>query len=111
MHDNYNFETEFEHYSNLCGPCVDSTDNQNMYVTQKELLLWYRNLRVIMYCIQKFMRKCVYDYPTSQNTVIPLIITLNFSSDNKCAVTVCESFLLAIANNISPEVEKVKPLT
>ena len=30
---------EFEKYSQFCGPCIVSTENQNLYGPHKELLL------------------------------------------------------------------------
>ena len=53
-------EHEFEHhYSHFCGTCVIASANQNSSVPQKELLLWYWNLELIMHCIQ-FLWVCVH---------------------------------------------------
>ena len=34
-------KNEFEQYTQVCGPCVGTTENENMSNAQKELLLWY----------------------------------------------------------------------
>ena len=39
-------KNEYEHYTQFCGLCVGSSENQNMFYAQKELLLWHWRLGI-----------------------------------------------------------------
>ena len=41
-------ESEFQHYTQLCGPCVGIKENENVPGPQKELLMWHWKLGIEM---------------------------------------------------------------
>ena len=48
---------KFDHFSQLWGPCVGSSENQNMTDIPKELLIWNWKLGISMYHIQELMKE------------------------------------------------------
>ena len=34
-------KNKYEHYTQFCGPCVGSSENQNLSNAQSNLLLWH----------------------------------------------------------------------
>ena len=45
-------KNNYEHYTQLCGPCVGASENKNFCNTQKELFLWHCKWGISMHCIQ-----------------------------------------------------------
>ena len=44
-------KNDFEHYTQFCGPCVGTAENENLSNAQKELLLWHCRWGINMYRI------------------------------------------------------------
>ncbi len=63
-----------KHHSHFCGPCVGTTENENLSAPQKELLKWHWKMGIGMYCIQEMMREWHYEEPTGNKTILPAII-------------------------------------
>ena len=40
---------KFENFSQFCGPCLGSSEIQNMTDPQNKLLIWHWNISIIMY--------------------------------------------------------------
>ena len=45
-------KNEYEHYTQLCVPCVGSSDNQNLSNSQKDIFLWHWRWGISMHRIQ-----------------------------------------------------------
>ena len=45
-------KNEYEHYTQFCGPCVGSSENQNLSNFQKKILLWHWIWGISMHLIQ-----------------------------------------------------------
>jgi hypothetical protein len=69
-----------EHFSHFCGPCVGTTENENLSAPQKELLKWHWKLGISMYRIQEVMRERHYEEPGGHKTILPAIIKLKLAS-------------------------------
>ena len=90
-------KNKFEHYTQFCGPCVGTTENENLSNSQKELLLWHRRWGISMHRIQELMSPQRVKETDGTNNVMGLIIQPNFTTAAKCAVPFCESCLLGRA--------------
>ena len=101
-------KNKFEHYPQLCGPCVGTTENENLSNSQKELLLWHWRWRIIMHHIQELMSSQRVEEPDGTNHVMGPIIQPKFATSVNCAVPFCESLLLGSAKKRSPGVAKNK---
>ena len=59
INDNNGYESivnnESEHYTQFCGPCVGTTENENLSNSQKELLLWHWRWVISMNSMQDMM--------------------------------------------------------
>ena len=44
-----------EFYTQFCGPCVGTVENENLSNAQKELLLWHWRWGISIHCIQELM--------------------------------------------------------
>lgn len=100
--------SEFEHYSKFCGPCVGQKDNTNLSGPQKELLLWHWKLGISMYRIQEMMRKQKMEEPSGKISELPPIIKPKYKSTPNCNVPPCMSCQLARAKKRSTGVTKKK---
>ena len=101
-------KNEFEQYTQFCGPCVGTAENENLYSDQKELLLWHWIWGISMHLIQELTTLQQVKNPNGTKHVIAPIIQPKFSMAEKCAVPVCEYFLLVRAKNRSTVVQKKK---
>ncbi len=63
-----------KHILYFCGPCIGTTENENLSATQKELLKWHWKLGISMYHIQEMMREWHYEEPNGNKTILPAII-------------------------------------
>jgi hypothetical protein len=66
--------TGSKHYSHFCGPCVSTTENENLSAPQKELLKWHWKLGISMYHIQEMMCEQHYEEPNGNKPILPAII-------------------------------------
>jgi hypothetical protein len=67
-------------------PCVGGLVNENLTMTQKELLLWHWRLGVGMQRIQAIMHNHTFEDPYGQSQVHPPIIKAKFASTSSCAI-------------------------
>ena len=101
-------KNDFEHYTQYCGPCVETTENENLSNAQKELLLWHWRWGISMHRIQELMTPQQVEEPDGTNHVMGQIIHPKFVIAAKWAVPVFEPCLLGGAKKISPGVAKKK---
>jgi hypothetical protein len=80
---------DLEHCLNFGGACVGATANDNVSVTQKELLKWHRKLGIGMYCIQEMIREHHYKELNETMTILPTIIKPKNPSARNCIVPPC----------------------
>ena len=100
-------KNKYEHYTQLCGPCVGASENQNFSNAQKELLLWHWKWGISMHRIQEIMKpKQVVD-PNGTKSVMATVIFPRLSTATTCEVPACESLLLGRYKKRSPCVSKV----
>ena len=76
-------------------PCVGGTENENLLMPQKELLLWHWKLGIGMQRVQTMMRKRTFEDPFGRTQVHPPIIKTKFASTASCAIPKCQSCELA----------------
>ena len=98
--------SEYEHYSKFCGPCVGQKDNTNLSGPQKELILWHWKLGISMYRIQEMMRTQKMEEPSGRKSELPPIIKPTYKSTPNCIVPPCMSCQLARAKKRSTGVTK-----
>lgn len=101
-------DSEFEHYSRFCGPCIGADENQNVSGPQKELLLWHWKLGISMYRIQELMREQIAIEPNGTEHVLPPVIRTRHKTTSTCPVPACTSCMLARAKKRSPGVKREK---
>ncbi len=89
-------------------PCVGGTENENLSMPQKELLLWHWKLGIGMQRVQTMMRKRTFEDPFGRIQVHPPIIKTRFASTASCAIPKCQSCELARAHQRSPNVRRVQ---
>ena len=97
---------KFEHYTKLCGPCVGTAENKNMYNSQKELLLWHCIREISMHCVWELMTPQQVEDPDGTKHVMAPIIQPKFATAEKCTVPFCESCLLGRSKKRSPGIAK-----
>ena len=100
------FKNEF--YTQLCGPCVGTVENENLYNAPKELLLQHFRWGISMHHIHELMLKQRVEDPDGTKHGMATIIQPKFATTEKCAVPVYESFLLGRAKKRSPGIAKKK---
>jgi hypothetical protein len=83
-----------KHYSHFCCPCVSTTENKNLFASQKELLKWHWKLGISMFCIQEMMHEQHYEKPTGNKTILPVIIKPKLALAQNCIVPPCYLCLL-----------------
>ena len=67
-------KNEFEHYTQFCGPCIGTPENENLSNAQKELLLWHWRWGIIMHSIQEMMEPQRMEEPNGSKSVMAPII-------------------------------------
>ena len=50
-------KNEFEHFTQFCGPCVGTAENENLFNAQKELLLLHYRWGISMHHIHELTNK------------------------------------------------------
>ena len=65
---------KFEHFSQFCGPCVGSSENQNVTDTQNKFLLCRWKLGIIVYLIQEFIKEKKMEDTNLNKVVLPPVI-------------------------------------
>ena len=93
-------KTEFEHYNQLCGPCVGTPENEKLSNAQKEILLWHWRWGISMHCIQGMMQPQQMQEPNGSKSVMAPIIQPTLATAENFAVPVCESCLIYPTNMI-----------
>ena len=101
-------KNKYEHYTQLCGPCVGASENQNLSNAHKELLLWHWKWGIIMHRIQGMMKPQQFMDPDGTRYVMAPVIFPELATAATCAIPSCEFCLLGRANKLSPGVAKVK---
>ena len=101
-------KNEFEHYTQLCGPCVGTTENENLPNAQKELLLWHWIWGISMHRIQELITPQRVEEPDRTNHIMRSIIKPKFATSANFAVPVRESCLLGRAKKRSSGVANKK---
>ena len=79
-------------YTQFCGPCVGTVENENLSNAQKELLLCHWIWVIGMHRIKELMTPQRVEYPNRTKHVMAPIIQPKFATAAKCAVPVCEYF-------------------
>ena len=97
-------KNEFEHYTKFCGPCVVTAENENLFNSQKEFMLWNWRWVISMHCIQELMTPQQFKYPDGTKHFMAPIIQPKFATAANCTVPVCESCLLGRVKKRSPGV-------
>jgi hypothetical protein len=90
-------------------PCVGGSENENLTMAQKELLLWHWRLGIGMQRIQTMMRNRTFEDPFGRMQVHPPIIKTKFASTASCTIPRCQSCELSRAHQRSPQVKRVQP--
>ena len=83
-------KNEYENYTQLCGPCVGSSENQNMSNAHKELLIWNWRWGISMHRIKEMMKPQQVEGLDGNRHVMAPIIVPKLATAAKCAVPVCE---------------------
>ena len=99
---------EYEHYTQVCGPCVGASENQNLSNTQKELFLWHFKWGISIHRTQEMMKPQQVVDPDGTRSIVDSVISPKLATAANFAVTACESCLLGRSKKRSPDVAKVK---
>ena len=101
---------EHDHYAQFCGPCVDSSVNENISGAQKELLLRHWKWVFIIRQIQKMMKPQQIEKPDGSRSIIAPFISPKRPPALTCAIPACEYCLLGRAKKRSAGVNKRQPV-